>query len=112
MIATTWFALVALGLAPASAQDGGSCEAAAPTTGPVSLILLASADRVQALAASVKNATIVSRDASTVVFSDGRVISADAASVGTHLNALGWANRPIRVTASFKPRAARPRRYG
>jgi hypothetical protein len=93
---------------PIWAQDGASCSAAAAPSGPnISLILLASPERVHTLAASLTNAEVIVRDAKTVIFTDGRVISADVGSVGDHLNALGWAERKIEVVASFKPGAAR-----
>ena len=78
----------------------------------VSLIVLASPARVQALAASIPGGRVVRRDAATVIFEDGRVITADVANVGPHLTALGWTERKIEVVASFAARAARPRRYG
>lgn len=96
--------------APAGAQQGEVCEARpSASRGPVSLVILASGAKVRELAASVKDTPVVARDANTVIFADGRVITADVASAGEHLNALGWGSRRIDVTATFPARRARPR---
>ncbi len=99
-------------LQPAGAQEGALCEAAQGPAPTVSLIVLASPERVHTLAASIRGVAVVRRGEKTVVFEDGRIITADVTSVGGHLAALGWTERKIEVMASFKPRAARPRRYG
>jgi hypothetical protein len=85
-------------------------ECAAPPPAAVSLLILANAQKVQAFAQTVQGATAVARDASTVVFDDGRVVTADVESAGRHLNALGWAARPIHVVNSLPKRASQPRR--
>ena len=100
-----------LGMAvPGNAEQGEVCEARPSTSrGPVSLVILSSGARVQALAASVKDTPVVARDANTVIFADGRVITADVDSAGDHLNALGWGSRHINVTATFPAKRARAR---
>ncbi|MGH0031612.1 MAG: hypothetical protein ACQGVC_17600 [Myxococcota bacterium] len=105
--------LLALALAlagAAHAQQGEVCERGPSYgSGPVSLVILASSAKVQQLAASVKDTPVVARDADTVVFADGRVITADVDAAGEHLNALGWGARRITVSATFPARRARPR---
>jgi len=92
----------------ATARAGQVCEV---STGPVSLIVLASGAKVQAYART-QQGTVARRDAETVIFHDGRVITADIAAAGRHLDALGWGSRDIRVVASFPPAKARPRGRG
>jgi len=101
--------LFAAGAPASSAKAGEVCESP-PSKGPVSLMILASGRKVQELAASVKDARVVARDANTVIFDDGRVITADADSAGEHLNALGWGGRRINIAVSFPRKRARPRR--
>ena len=92
---------------PAVAQE--VCDVP-PATGPVSIIILQSSHKVHELAASTaRGASVVARDANTVVFSDGRVITSDVAAATGHLNRLGWGTRHIDVVASFPPRRAVPR---
>ena len=101
--------LLAIGFSPVPAGAGEVCESP-PSRGPVSHIILTSGRKVQELAASVKDARIVAKDANTVVFDDGRVITADVGGAGEHLNQLGWGARRIDVAVSFPARRARPRR--
>ncbi|MCG8591801.1 MAG: hypothetical protein MJE66_21095 [Proteobacteria bacterium] len=100
-------AALLLGLAaPAGAEEGEVCDPGADT-GPVSLIILANGAKVQQLAATVKDTKMVVRDAKTVIFADGRVITADVASAGEHLNKLGWGGRRIDIAVTLP--AKRPR---
>jgi hypothetical protein len=104
-------ALCALGLAARARAQ--SCEAAPPPRGPVSILILDSARKVDEFAASVKDARAVVREPGTVVFEDGRVVTASADAATEHLNALGWGDRPIQVVAALPLRsAAPPRRRG
>ncbi len=114
-------ALLALWLAPSSAVAGEVCDpgagnGAGPASaggppGAVSLMILKDGSKVHALAASLaRGVPMAARDPQTVVFRDGRVITADVESAGRVLNALGWSARPIRVVASFPKTRARPRR--
>jgi hypothetical protein len=75
----------------------------------VSLVILQSGSKVQELAASVRDASVVRRDADTVIFDDGRVITSDVSAAGDHLNALGWGDRRIDVAVSVPRRRALPR---
>jgi hypothetical protein len=104
-LSTTLALALALG-SIATAQAGQVCEV---STGPVSLIVLASGAKVHAYART-QEGTVARRDAETVIFHDGRVITADIAAAGRHLDALGWGSRDVRVVASFPPARARLRR--
>ena len=92
-----------------TAQAGEVCEApgAAPS-GPVSLIILSSGAKVLEYARAQKG-TVALADQKTVIFQDGRVITADVEAAGRHLNTLGWGGRGINVVASFAAPRARPR---
>ncbi|MBW2494019.1 MAG: hypothetical protein JRE43_04645 [Deltaproteobacteria bacterium] len=92
----------------APAEAGRVCEV---STGPVSLIVLASGPKVHAYARTLEG-TVARRDAETVIFHDGRVVTADIGAAARHLDALGWGSRDVRVVASFPPAKARPRRRG
>jgi len=83
-----------------------SCEAA-PRGGPVSILILDSAQRVDEFAASVQSAQVAARDRGTVIFDDGRVVTADTDAATRQLNQLGWGNRPIQIVASFPMRPQR-----
>jgi hypothetical protein len=98
-------AWIASGAGPAAAD--GSCRL--PPNLPVSLVILQNGQKVRELAASVRDARVVRRDANTVVFDDGRVITSDVSAAGDHLNALGWGDRRIDVAVSFPRRRALPR---
>jgi hypothetical protein len=100
---------LALG-SPSAAQAGEVCEVP-PTSGPVALIILASGSKVHAYARTLKGAVAL-RDAETVIFGDGRVITADVEAAGRHLNALGWGARRVDVVASFPAARPRPRSRG
>jgi hypothetical protein len=76
--------------------------------GPVSILILAGPQKVQEFAATIRDVPVAVRDAKTVIFRDGRVITSDAASATQHLNALGWGSRPIEIVASFRLRPVQP----
>ena len=90
----------------ATAQAGETCEV---PSGPVALVILSSGSKVLEYARALKG-TVVRHDARTVIFRDGRVITADIEAAGHHLNDLGWGARRIDVVASFPAQRARPRR--
>ncbi|MEM7411571.1 MAG: hypothetical protein AAF430_15165 [Myxococcota bacterium] len=92
-------------LAPAPTFAAETCD----PTGPITLVILQSGGKVHALA-KAQGGTVVRHDAETVVFADGRVITADVEGAGAHLNALGWGARPISVSAASAAKRARPRR--
>jgi hypothetical protein len=89
-----------------TAQAGKVCEVPSGS-GPVSLIILASGAKVQAYARTLKG-TVARRDAETVIYHDGRVITADVEAAGRHLTDMGWGTRAIKVVASFPAPRARP----
>ena len=91
----------------ANARAGEVCNV--PSKGPVSLIILSSGTKVHTYARALKG-TVVRQDAKTVIFLDGRVITADVEAAGHLLNDLGWGGRGINVMASFPSARARPRR--
>jgi hypothetical protein len=89
--------------------EAGEAVCRLPPSAPVSLVILQSGQKVRELAASVRDAQVVRHDAETVIFDDGRVITADVSAAGEHLNALGWGARRIDVAVSFPRRRALPR---
>lgn len=93
-----------------SAGASSANETCEPT-GPVSLMILQSGQKVRELAKAL-GGRVVAAGPETVILADGRVITADPEAAGEHLNALGWGARPIRVVVSFPKRRARPRRVG
>ncbi len=95
---------------PAAAEEGKTCVAKGASN--VQLVILASPAKVKSYAATVKNASVVRSDRTTVVLDDGRVITADLESATEHLNALGWAQLPIQVVASFAQAPPRRRAKG
>jgi hypothetical protein len=97
-----------LAAAPAALAAGEACD----TSGPVSLLIVATPAKVREFAASVRDAAVLGGDATTVVFSDGRVVTSDVTAASRHLNRLGWGGRPIDVVASFRRRTRRPGSYG
>jgi hypothetical protein len=78
-----------------------TCEAAPKKSGPVSILILDSPRRVEEFAKSVQGAKVAVRDRGTVIFDDGRVVTADTDAATRQLNELGWGNRPIQIVASL-----------
>jgi hypothetical protein len=94
-----------------TAHAGKVCEVPSGS-GPVALVILASGAKVHAYARTLKG-TVAHRDAETVIFHDGRVVTSDIEAAGRHLNDLGWGGRGINVMASFPaPRARRSGGWG
>jgi len=103
--------LAGLLLAVPVARAGETCDA--PPRGPVSLFILQTDTKVQAFAKTVRDADVVRRDPTTVVFADGRIVTADVTAASRYINELGWGSRRLDIAASFPRRAPRPRRgYG
>ena len=88
-----------------------SCQVAKPS-GPVSILILDSPQKVEEFAASVRDARVAARDRGTVIFDDGRVVTADVDAATRQLNRLGWGNRAIEVVASFPLRPVQAPRRG
>jgi hypothetical protein len=74
----------------------------------VSLLILDSARKVDEFAAVPRDASIVVRERGLAIFEDGRVVTSDVDAATRHLNALGWADRPMQVVASFPMRPKPP----
>ena len=102
------------GATTARAQGAALCQPgqSGQSGSAVSLVILSSPKKVHELAASIRDAKILKRDAKTVIFSDGRVVTSDVTSASRHLNELGWGKRSINVMASFKARSRRFRSSG
>jgi hypothetical protein len=94
---------------PAGARSPGICNPG-DQQGGVSILVVATRQRVKQFAASVRDTRVVRRDAETVLFEDGRVVTSNVEALGPHLNALGWGQRKIAIVGSFSTR--RPRRPG
>ena len=90
----------------AFAGQADGCDLAS-RKGPLSLLVLPTKSGVRNYAATVKDTPIVSHDATTVIFGDGRVVTSDVASASRQINELGWASRSIKVVASFEMRRQR-----
>ena len=98
---------------PVLAQEVGVCDADGPTpSGAVRLLLLRSDRAVHEYAKTVKDAQVLVRDRKTVVFDDGRIISADPDEVERHLAELGWSKRSLQLVANFRMRKTGRRRLG
>jgi hypothetical protein len=112
--ALRWAALLGqLATTPAIASSDAraqSCEVQAPASGPVSILILDSPRRVDEFAGSVQGVRVVAREAGTVIFEDGRVVTADADAASRQLNALGWGKRSIQIVAGFPLHSAAPAR--
>jgi hypothetical protein len=74
-------------------------------------MILQSSQKVRELTQAL-DGTVIRQEAKTVIFQDGRVITADVEAAGRLINELGWANRRIDVVASLPARRARPRSSG
>jgi hypothetical protein len=94
-------ALLALGLwlvAPSVClAAGGMCGA---ETGPVLVVLVESAPKVAPAAAGLSKSPRLVDTPDTVIYEDGRAVTSNLASVSAHLNALGWASRPIEIAGA------------
>jgi len=94
--------LVALGLslagfAPGAVAQGGMCGASPE---PVLVVLVESKAKVAPAAAGLSKAPVLVNGADTIIYADGRAVTSDLASISHHLNALGWAARPIEIAGA------------
>ncbi len=92
--------LAAFAAGPALAESqavGGMCG---PRSEPVLVVLVASPPRVREAAAGLSKAPVLVSAADTLIFADGRAVTSDLGSVSRHLNALGWATRPIEIAGA------------
>jgi hypothetical protein len=102
--------MTALAMAQDVSAEAALCES--KPTGSVKLLILPNQQKVHAYAATLAHIPVVARDPSTVVFQDGRVVTADVDKAGGHLNKLGWASLRLEVVASFGIRPQRRRSFG
>jgi hypothetical protein len=86
-------------------QDPGAGNLCPPDTGPVTMLIVDSERAVKSGAAQYPDLPVLHRDAETVIFEDGRVITADVEAAGDRLNELGWNGRELQLVSSM------PRRY-
>jgi len=105
--------LTTLSAASAAAETGGMCG---PRNEPVLVVLVESPQQVRAAAEGISRTRPLVNESDTVIFADGRVVTSSLASTSTHLNALGWASRPIEIagagTSTRLPPASTTRRRG
>ena len=92
-------AALALLLLPAAAAQasGNMCG---PSREPVLLVLVESPARVTAAATGLSQAPLLVSTKDTRIHADGRAVTSDLAAVSAHLNALGWAERPIEIAGA------------
>ena len=102
--------MAAFGPLQSARASGGVCES--KPTGSVMLLILATKKKVHDYASTLSHIPVVARDTTTVVFQDGRVVTADVGKAGQYLNDLGWASLRIEVVASFGMRPQRRRSFG
>jgi hypothetical protein len=99
--------VVAMALGTTSAARAQSCSTK-PVVQSVSLLLLDSARKVDEFAAVPRDTKMIVREPGIAIFEDGRVVASDANAATRHLNALGWAGKPLQVVASFPVRPKPP----
>jgi len=82
---------------PGASEQAGICE---PGEAPVTIVVVKSASKVRSAAALWESTPVVSQDAETVVFADGRIVTSRLEATGEHLESLGWAHRDIEIVGS------------
>ncbi len=102
--------MASFGTLHSARADGAVCES--KPTGSVMLLIVSTKRKVQDYASTLTHIPVVARDTTTVVFQDGRVVTADVGKAGQHLNDLGWASLRMEVVASFGMRPQRRRSFG
>ena len=78
------------------------------------MIVVRNAQEVASSAANWPDDPTVLREAETVIFSDGRIVTSDVEGTSSHLNELGWASRRIEflAAAGLTSKSKRLRRRG
>jgi hypothetical protein len=99
---------------PAAWASGQMCG---PPAGPVLVVIVESQARVPKAAAGLSATRRLVDTADTVIYADGRAVTSDLGAISTHLNALGWAERPIEIAGAgtstrLPPAASSKRRRG
>ena len=103
---------LALLMAPAAWANGQMCG---PPQGPVMVVIVPSKARVPGAAAGLSSTRRLVDTADTVIYADGRAVTADLGAISGHLNALGWAERQIEIVGAgtrLPPAASSTRRRG
>ena len=108
--------IAALALALLTAAEawasGGMCG---PPPTPVLVVIVESKARVPSAAAGLSSKRRLVDTADTVIYGDGRAVTSDLAALSGHLNALGWAERPIEIAGAgtrLPPASPSTRRRG
>ena len=91
--------LLSLLAAPAAQASGNMCG---PPPTPVLLVIVESKARVPGAASGLSSTRRLVETADTVIYADGRAVTSDLAAISGHLNALGWAERPIEIAGAGK----------
>jgi hypothetical protein len=105
---------LALAVPSGAWAEAGMCG---PPPAPVLLVLVESKARVPSAAAGLSRTRRLVDTADTVIYADGRAVTSDLAAASGHLNALGWAERPIEIAGAgtstrIPPAAPSQRRRG
>ncbi|MBW2271866.1 MAG: hypothetical protein JRG96_01240 [Deltaproteobacteria bacterium] len=100
--------------APASAAapiSGSTCN---PSRLPIQMIVVRNAQEVKSSAGNWPDDPTLVREAETVIFSDGLIVTSNVEGTSDHLNDLGWASRRIQflAAAGLKSKSKRLRRRG
>jgi hypothetical protein len=91
--------------------SGGSCD---PSRLPIQMIVVRNAQEVASSAGRWPDEPTLLRESETVVFSSGRIVTANVESTSALLNELGWASRRIEflAAAGLSSQSKRLRRRG
>jgi hypothetical protein len=91
--------------------SGGSCD---PSRLPIQMIVVRNAQEVASSAGRWPDEPTLLRESETVVFSSGRIVTANVESTSPLLNELGWASRRIEflAAAGLSSQSKRLRRRG
>ncbi len=84
--------------APSPGDEEGICE----DNGPVVVLVVEEHQRLKEMRAREPSTEVVSGDANTIVYGDGRILTTSLEGVGAHLEKLGWSDRQIEIEHSFR----------
>lgn len=83
--------------------EGGVCP---PDTGPITVLVLPNAQAVRRASSQYADEPVLHRDAETVIFETGRVITSQVETVSDRLNELGWGGRDLQLIGTMPRRFA------
>lgn len=84
---------------------GETCEI--PYSGPVKIISVRTPGALARAVSAEPSWDLVYETDDTAIFRDGRVMTTDLESVGSHLNAVGWSSNPMQIMGgSVRPGAS------